>query len=199
MPDTYGQEGDLGELWSDVLKGDENAYALMHRQLHPVLYRYAFAMLGSEDLAQDAVQEAFIRIWFKKEHIGPLRHVRAFFFTALRRGALNQLRGLRSLQILPAAEPDIAFSAEDIVIGREEQDHLRARISDYLNQLPKRQREVIWLRFYEELTYPEIADIMKINYQSVLNLAHKAIAQLRELMGSSPLWWLLLSILGEFL
>lgn len=193
MPDTYDQGNDLTGYWSNVLQGDTRAYARIHGQLHPVLYRYALAMLGSGELAEDAVQEVFIRIWYKKERIGELKSVRAFFFTAIRRQALNQLRGLRNLQILTANEPDIEFSPEDILIEQEDQEEKKARISQYLNQLPRRQREVIYLRFYEELSYTEIADIMQVNYQSVINLAHKAITQLRGWMGNIPLWWLILA------
>lgn len=192
MPDTYDQGSDLTGYWNAVRMGDARAYAQIHGQLHPVLYRYAFVMLGDEDLAQDVVQEVFIRIWYKKENIGALQNVRAFFFTALRRRALNQLRGLRSLQILPPGEPDIEFSPEDVMIGQEEQSALQGRLSQYLNQLPKRQKEVIFLRFYEELPYTDVAAIMKVNYQSVINLAHKAITQLRTMMGQMPLWWLFL-------
>jgi RNA polymerase sigma-70 factor (ECF subfamily) len=199
MPDTYDQAGDLTDYWTAVRAGDSRAYGHIHSQLHPVLYRYAFAMLGSEELAQDVVQELFIKIWFKKEQIGELQNVRAYFFTALRRSALNQLRGLRTLRILPPEEPDIAFSPEDILIGEEEQSALQLRMSRYLNELPKRQKEVIFLRFYEALPYTEVAEIMKVNYQSVVNLAHKAITQLRLLMGQMPLWWLLLYFLSRFL
>ncbi|SIO49552.1 RNA polymerase sigma factor [Chitinophaga niabensis] len=192
MPDAYEQGEDLTGPWQLVLQGDARAYAGIHGRLHPVLYRYALAMLGNEDVAQDAVQEVFIRIWYKKETIGLLQNVRAFFFTALRRQALNQLRGLRSLQILPPSEPDIAFSPEDILIEQEHEAERQSKISQYLNQLPPRQKEVIYLRFYEELPYTEIAEIMKVNYQSVINLAHKALTQLRGMMGHIPLWWLFL-------
>lgn len=192
MPDTYDHQHDLTGLWNAVLQQDSRAYARIHGHLHPVLYRYAFAMLDDEALAEDCIQEVFIRIWFRKENIGILNSVRAFFFTAVRRQALNQLRGLKNLHILPPSEPDIAFSAEDIIIEQEDEAEKKSRISQYLNQLPRRQREVIYLRFYEELSYTEIADIMQVNYQSVINLAHKAITQLRELMGHIPLWWLVL-------
>lgn len=196
MPDTYDQAEDLTGYWAAVRAGDSRAYAHIHGQLHPVLYRYAFAMLGSDELADDVVQELFIRIWYKKDSIGELHNVRAYFLTALRRSALNQLRGLRTLQILPPGEPDIVFSPEDIIISGEVQAALRERLGKYLNELPKRQKEVIYLRFYEELPYADVAGIMKVNYQSVINLAHKAITQLRALMGNVPLWWLLACLSG---
>jgi RNA polymerase sigma factor (sigma-70 family) len=195
MSTTLHQEELLRKYWEQVLEGDTRAYAQLHELLHPVLYRYAGAMLNDEELAADVIQELFIKLWFRKEKIGPLDHVRAFFFTALRRQALNQLRSLRSLQIILPASPDIVFSPEDVLIEEEHTKQRQDKIRQHLASLPKRQREVIYLRYYEELNYQEIAAVMDINYQSVLNLAHKGILQLRSLMGYLSILILLLLVL----
>lgn len=183
MSGTYDPAQNLGSHWEKVLQGDARAYSHLHDALHPVLYRYALAMLADEGLAADVVQELFIRLWFKKESIGPLRNVKAFFMTALRRQTLNQLRSLRLLLVALPAGPDIAFSQEDILIAAEQEASLRQRIAGILNRLPRRQKEVIYLHYYEGLSYDEIAGIMGIHYQSVINHAHKAILQLRKEMG----------------
>lgn len=200
MSDIQSTDQLLGGHWVEVLKGNTLAYSHVHELLHPVLYRYAFAMLSDDALANDVVQELFIKIWFRKERLGELQNVRAFFLTALRRQALNQLRSLRRLQIIAPAEPDIEFSAEDIIIAAEQKQGLKEKLALYLNQLPKRQKEVIYLYYYEELSYDEIAGVMGINYQSVLNLMQKAIKQLRELVARiAPLGpiWLAAKIISE--
>lgn len=194
MPGTYGQDEELNNYWEAVRRDDPGAYAQVHAILYPLLYRYALAILSDEALAEDAVQEVFIRIWSKKASIGTTRNLRAFFFTALRRHCLNQLRSLRMLQVLPSPGPDIEFSPEDILISEESREIRRETITRYLNQLPRRQKEAVYLRYYEALSYEEIAVIMKVNYQSVVNLVFKAIARLREWLGHMPLWWLLLQV-----
>jgi RNA polymerase sigma factor (sigma-70 family) len=188
----------LSSRWGAVLNGDTQAYAHVHELLHPVLYRYAFAMLNDDALANDVVQDLFIKMWFRKDRIGMLKSVKAYFLTALRRQTLNQLRSLRRLQILTPAEPDIEFSAEDIIIEEEHKQDLRNKLARYLNELPKRQKEVVYLYYYEELSYEEISAIMEINYQSVLNLMQKAIKQLRGLVSQIPLLgpvWLISTII----
>jgi RNA polymerase sigma factor (sigma-70 family) len=192
MSEIRSTDENLRIWWEAVLNGDTMAYSHVHELLHPVLYRYAFAMLNDGALASDVLQELFIKIWFRKEKIGALQNVRAFFLTALRRQTLNQLRSLRRLQILPPSEPDIEFSAEDIIVAAEQQQDIREKLARYLNELPKRQKEVIYLYYYEELSYEEIADVMEINYQSVLNVMQKALKQLRELISPfsllGPVW-----------
>ncbi|WP_295127473.1 RNA polymerase sigma factor [uncultured Chitinophaga sp.] len=188
----------LRSWWEAVLNGDTQAYAHVHELLHPVLYRYAFAMLNDDALANDVVQDLFIKIWFRRERIGMLQSVKAYFLISLRRQTLNQLRSLRRLQILAPTEPDIEFSAEDIIIEEEHKQDLRDKLARYLNELPKRQKEVVYLYYYEELSYEEIAAIMEINYQSVLNLMQKAIKQLRGLVSQIPLLgpvWLVSTII----
>jgi RNA polymerase sigma factor (sigma-70 family) len=193
MSDIHDQEALLNSYWKEVQQGDARAYSRLHEQLHPLLYRYAWAMLNDGELAADVIQDLFIKLWFRKERTGAIRNVKAFFLTALRRQTLNQLRSLKRLHITVPQEPDIVFSAEDIIIEEERHAGRREKISGYLNQLPKRQKEVIYLYFYEGLSYDEVAAVMNINYQSAVNLAHKAIKQLRGSIGGMPCWPLFLA------
>jgi RNA polymerase sigma factor (sigma-70 family) len=114
--------------------------------------------------------------------IGPMRRVKPYFFTALRRQVLNHLRNAqaRALKINGLPVPDIDFSPEEIVVRNEEYENLQSRITALLNDLPKRQKEVIYLHYFEEMDYVQIAEVMGINYQSVLNLTQKALHKLRQ-------------------
>jgi RNA polymerase sigma factor (sigma-70 family) len=109
-----------------------------------------------------------------------VQKIKAYFFTALRRQVLNQLRNLhlRELQIGSLPRPDIDFSPEEIVVRNEEYERLQSKIAALLNELPRRQKEVIYLRYFEEMEYTQIAEIMGIHYQSVLNLTQKALQKL---------------------
>jgi len=146
------------------------------------LYDYALKLLQDSELADDAVQELFVKIWVKRGVIGTLRKVKPYFFTALRRQILNQLRNLqlRELRIGALPRPDIDFSPEEIVVRNEEYLSLQTKIAALLNELPKRQKEVIYLHYFEEMDYAQIAEVMGIHYQSVLNLTQKALQKLRQ-------------------
>lgn len=173
--------GQLEDWWVQTLEGDSHAFHAIHRELFNGLYSYALKLLGDGDLANDAVQELFVRIWIRRSTIGSLEKVKPYFFTALRRQSLNQLRNLhlRELKISSLPKPDIGFSPEEIVVRNEEYLTLQNKIAALLNELPKRQKEVIYLHYFEEMDYAQIAEVMGIHYQSVLNLTHKALRQLR--------------------
>ena len=172
----------LEELWIRALKGDANAFRDIHRALFKGLYNYALKLLQDGDLASDAVQDLFVKIWVRRDGIGPVQKIKPYFFTALRRQVLNQLRNLhlRELQITGLPRPDIDFSPEEIVVRNEEYETLQQKIVLLLNELPRRQKEVIYLRYFEEMDNTQIAEVMGIHYQSVLNLTQKALQKLRS-------------------
>jgi len=181
----------LSALWQLARQGDTQAFEQIHRELFPALYYYALKLLEDNELADDAVQDLFIKIWVKRATIGELQKVKAYFFSALRHQVLNQLRNLRlrQLNISRLLQPEIEFSPEEIVVHQEEADSLRARLLALLNGLPPRQREAIYLHYFEGLDYQQVASIMGVNYQSVLNLTQKAMQKLR---GANLLWLLVL-------
>jgi len=187
----------LHDWWLQALEGDTRAFHAIHRELFRGLYDYAMKLLLDSQLADDAVQELFVKIWVKRAVIGPLQKVKPYFFTALRRQILNQLRNLhlRELRIGALPRPDIDFSPEEIVVRNEEYLSLQAKIAVVLNELPKRQKEVIYLHYFEEMDYTQIAEVMGIHYQSVLNLTQKALRKLR----SANLLSLLLSLSALYL
>lgn len=184
MSNGANQMDDLQQCWESVLAGDTNALRIIHEHLYPSLHHYAKSMLKDEELADDAIQDIFIKAWTQRQKIGKLQHVKAFFFTMLRRHNLNQLRSLKTrlvhLGLFTAAQNDIEFSPEEIVVRSEAAFENKSRIGQLLNELPKRQKEVIYLKYFEELDYKDIAMIMKINYQSVVNLAFKALQYLKS-------------------
>src|ERR1700743_1862876 len=138
--------------WLLALEGDTHAFQSIHGELFRGLYDYALKLLQDGDLAGDAVQELFVKIWVKRNTIGPLQKVKPYFFTALRRQILNQLRNLRlrELRVGGLPRPDIDFSPEEIVVRKEDYATLQGKIAALLNELPKRQKEVIYLHYFEE-------------------------------------------------
>ena len=164
------------------LGGDTMAFRDIHRVLFKGLYNYALKLLQDGELAGDAVQDLFVRIWVRRGQIGVIKRVKPYFFTALSRQVLNQLRNLhlRELQISGMPRPDFEFSPEEIVVRNEEYENLQHKIAALLNELPRRQKEVIYLRYFAEMDNTQIAEVMGIHYQSVLNLTQKALQKLRS-------------------
>lgn len=157
----------------DADAGAEAAVTALYQASALSLIRLAYIMLGDLPGAEDVVQEAFCglyRRWDRlKDHSGALYYVRASVLngcrSALRRRAVRR----RVLAHQPAAD-----SAEAVVLsGEEREEVIRA-----LGRLPHRQREVLVLRFYSELSDEEIARVMGIRQSTVRSAAYRALETL---------------------
>jgi RNA polymerase sigma-70 factor (sigma-E family) len=148
----------------------------------PAALRLAFFLTGDRELAQDLVQDAFVRI---AGRFGYLRAPDAFDIY-LRRTVVNLFTShLRRLRLERAeiarerAEPQIQAMAED---PAERDELVRA-----LRHLPERQRAAVVLRFYEDLTEREAAEAMRCSSSAVNSLVSRAMVTLRdEMRGWEP-------------
>jgi len=177
-------------LWEGTLEGSERDYAALHANLYPKLFVFASRILNDDELVDDLLQDLFIKFWETREKIGKIRYVEAYFYRSTRSIALNHIRLVRhreaKLTLIPQSEP--VFSAEDIIVSRESDSLIKQQLVQILNSLPTKQREILIMRFYDDLSYPQIAKILKIRYQSVINHVYRAIQKLRAVSELSTFY-----------
>lgn len=172
-------------LWQQIKNSSESGLRKLVEKYFNSLQNYGYKFVRDEDFVKDCVQEVFIEIWNRRERINTPDSVRAYLLSCVRKRVLRE--GYRQ-RINRDDEPMdlendlsfVEFSPEWSVIEQESLAETTQRISDSLNQLPKRQREVIYLRYYQNLERDEIAEIMGVNPQSVSNLLQAAFKSFRE-------------------
>ncbi len=169
---------------------------LLDRYERPLI-RYASSMLGDLDSARDVVQEAFIKVAQGEMPVtgGQSRngsdpaearesHMEAWLFTVVRNRALDHLR--KHSRIIPMALPDnrpcTALGPAAALEQRENADS----IFDLLDALSPNQREVIRLKFQNDLSYREIADVTKLSVTNIGFLIHTGLKKLRALLREQP-------------
>ncbi|WP_373513101.1 RNA polymerase sigma factor [Persicitalea sp.] len=173
------------QLWQQLKSGSELALGKLLAKYFNLLQNYGFKFVREENFVKDCVQEVFIEIWNRREQISTPESVRAYLLSCVRR---RVLRESDRQHIIKEAWPVdlendsnfVEFSPEWSVIEQESLAETTHRIADVLNRLPKRQREAIYLRFYQNLERDEIAVIMGVNAQSVSNLLQAAFKSFRE-------------------
>lgn len=172
----------LSNWWDESRLGNVESFGCIHHQLYPLLYRYIFKIIKDEDISQDLLQDVFVKLWERKETIGPIRFVKVYFFRTARSLAINHLKCLKNNNVPfeEGMEPDMAFSPEEVLVGNEHNAEVSKILTMALNTLPKRQREMIFLKYFDGWSYDEISAVTGINYQSVVNHVHRGIIQLRS-------------------
>lgn len=174
-----------GLLWQQLQNSSELALGKLINRYFNLLLNYGHKFVRDEAFVKDCVQEVFIEIWNRRDRISTPDSVRAYLLSSVRKRVMRE--GHRQKIIRdnepPALENDgnlADFSPEWTIIEQESLAETTHRIAEALAKLPKRQREVIYLRYYQNLERDEIAGIMNVNPQSVSNLLQAAYASIRE-------------------
>lgn len=171
--------------WQQLQGGGELGLKKLIERYFNTLQNYGYKFIRDEDFVKDCVQEVFIEIWSRRSRLSTPESVRAYLLGSVRKRVLREGFRQRINRDDEAADLEndltfVEFSPEWSVIEQESLAETTQRISDSLNQLPKRQREVIYLRYYQNLDRDEIAEIMGVNPQSVSNLLQAAFKTFRE-------------------
>lgn len=168
-------------LWQRLKSGDQDALAELFRAYYPLLIRYGSKICADKGLLEDAVQDLFAEIWQSKSRT-EIQSVQAYLLKALKYKLykLNRLPHSRSLDQNDASDILFELSHDNFMIEQQEDQQKKQRIIDGLKALTNRQREIIYLKIYQELSYEEISDIMNINYQVARNLMSQAIKALKR-------------------
>ena len=168
-----------------IMKNDEKALALLMRKYYSDLYNYASRFTPDDQLIKDCIQEVFISLWQRRQTVGVILSPKFYFLRAIKNKVLKSLDSVHRKmgQQAPPEDYDFCheFSIEKIIIAREVSDQNAARLKAILALLSKREKEVIYLKYYQYLDNTQIAELMNVNRQSVYNLLHEAIRKLKEL------------------
>lgn len=145
------------------------------------LCRYAYSLSGSVSMAQDAVQETFLRLC-KGDRSRIEGHEAAWLFQVCRSRVFDMKRKDKPVQALtPIQESALSASGHTPAEAAIHNDHVRL-MPKLMSQLPDRQHEAIRLKFQQSMSYREIAKVMKISETNVGFLIHTGIKSLRDQM-----------------
>lgn len=152
------------------------ALAVLHARHYVSLVRLAVALVDSEASAEEVVQDAFVHVLRRWRSIRDLESAHTYLRRSVVNGARDRLRHrrVRRATALPHAVAD--GSAEERALLNDEQRQVLRGLAD----LPARQREVLVLRYFGELTEAATAETLGISIGSVKSTAHKGIAALRR-------------------
>jgi RNA polymerase sigma factor (sigma-70 family) len=179
-------EGDL-ILWRSFTQGDWDAYSRLYDSYFRLLNNYGYKFTRETELIEDAVHDLFVRLWTSRERLSNPPSVKNYLFKSMRNILLRKMKREEKFTDIDGQEYPLSFSISygNETIKRVEDRELQAKIRAFIDTLPPRQQEIIFLRFYEGLSYEEIADIMSISVNSAYKLLYKALDNLQDTFGAS--------------
>ena len=168
-----------------IVGGERDAYALLVNEYKTSIFNLAYRMTGNYEDALDLAQETFIRAYVNLKKFDSEQRFFTWIYTIginLVRNHLKKKRQDRSRETMERTFPKPGIGDSD----RIEQDTIRVQENDRLNiamqKLPSDLREAIVLRFYQDLSFEEIAAISDASISAVKMRVYRAQERLRALM-----------------
>ena len=187
------------QIWTSFRNGSEEAYYYIYNTYFSILYNYGRQFCSNREQVKDCIQDVFVSLWHSKQQLGDTDSIKFYLFKALKRSIAYSVKKSQRQHHLLAQVPsfEVVPSHEDHVIFSQTAAERKEKIKCAVNALSARQREVIFLLFYEEFTYPQIAELLTVEVKTARNLVGKALQSLRQTISFS--FFLGLTILINFL
>ena len=166
--------------------GDERAFEDLVRRYQGVAFRTAYLLTGSSADAEDAAQAAFVKAWRALPRFRAGAPFKPWLLRIVaneahnRRRTAGRVEGLRLRAAAAASSGDAAPSPEEAALGGERRRDLLAAVG----RLDVRDREIVTCRYFLELSEEETATVLAIRRGTVKSRTARALARLREEVGS---------------
>lgn len=177
------------ELAVCYMNGDNRAFDLLLSHNQSKLFSYIFFVVHDEDEANDIFQDTFIKIIVKLKNgrYSPTGSFCAWCIRIAHNIIMDRYRNHRSDHIVePTADNDLSnLRTENVQDESIESRYVNSQILNdvrkMMNNLPAPQREVVFMRFYQELSFKEIADITNVSINTALGRMRYAVMNMRRM------------------
>lgn len=178
MNSSVQQEGET-DWWLRLLGGEQDALAFFYEKYSDWLLKYGLSVSYNRELVQDSVQELFIQIWNRRENLTVPQSVKYYLMASLRRIILKDvLKERLTTDIFP--DDTLSLEHHHLLDFEEIEESNAHKLQAAIRALPPRQQEIVFLRFFEKLSYEEITNLTGLDYQVLRNTIHRAIKTLRQ-------------------
>lgn len=183
-------DNEIAALWKTFKKGDKEAFGCLATIFYKILYNYGTKLCNDTTLVEDCLQDLFLDLWKRREFLAETEHVKYYLLKSIRR-KIHLAKKTSGKLMFPSMALDAEahfigeFSIEFRIIENEIREEQWQKLKRVLDKLTKREREIIYLKFYQGMEYEQIANIMSINYQSARNLVHTAIKDLKDVWNNA--------------
>lgn len=170
------------EIMAKVQKGDLTAFEELYNRFHKPLYQFILRFVKEKPIAEDVLQETFLRIFKERKGYKQKARFSTYLFTIGRNLCLDALKTRKKSPLLSDQEDYIGRATD---LSREpskivEEAEISAIVQREIQALPRDQREVIILSKYSSLSYEEIARIVESTPNAVKQKVYRAMRSLRR-------------------
>jgi len=170
-------------IWQRFLAGEVDAFDRLMTLHFKTLFHYGSKFSKDKEFVKDNIQDLFLILWERRKNLSSEIAVKPYMMASLRRLMHRNAKSRPTVSDLAFEDNgnfEIEFSVEEEYIENESSLRITRELKRLLDELPERQKEVIYLKFFQEMDRSQIAEIMSISPQTVSNLLQIAIKQLKR-------------------
>ena len=175
----------LSELWANVKTGNKKALSDLYELYADALYEFGKSYTVDGYLVEDCIHDLFVELYMGRKNLPVVRNVKNYLFTILKR-KITKSSKISPLVISPEDDhpskiyrnPEV--TAETEIIHNEENEEIGLLISNMIQTLTPKQKTGVFMRFYENRSYEEIALGLDISRETARTLIYKSLKRMRE-------------------
>ena len=166
----------------------ENIASIYNRYVDD-LHTYALYLGFEKGIIMDAIHDVFCKFAASEKLLQDVSNIKFYLFKSLKNRLYDIYKARKEYAELSAidlqdAPFNIQVTIEDRLIDKEEQQQIKDQLSEMLDSLTERQREVVYLRYVQEYDYAQISELLNISIHGCRKLLSKAMQNLREKYGA---------------
>lgn len=188
------------ELWGLIQSADKEAFAYIFTTNSDDIFKYGQKFTTDCELIEDVIQDIFVRLWELKNTLVIHSSIRFYLFSTFRRELVRRLKINQKHQLLEDYHSSVTWedSFQEILIENQITQESSMRISSALDNLSTRQKEAIYLKYMQDMTYEEISSLMGIKVPSLYNLVLKGLKSMKQFLTSSDYTAKIILLFGVF-
>jgi RNA polymerase sigma-70 factor (ECF subfamily) len=178
------------QLWlEEARQGNKEAFGKLIEAYQSPVFNLAYRMLGNADEAEQAAQEAFIRAWTRLDSYDSAHKFSTWLLSITSNYSIDQIRKRRAQLLsidgpLPA-HPALMSGGEASPEVHVVEDERQEAVQQLLNTLPDDYRQAVVLRYWYDMSYDEIAEVMDTSVSAIKSRLFRARRQMAEVSMES--------------
>lgn len=169
---------------TEIARGRESALEHFYRHYYAQVHQFALRLVNNNADAAEIANETMLEVWRAAARFAGESRVRTWLFGIVNHRAIDLLRRRRPLHngyLDDIADDSPACSVADVIGGAQDAGRVRHCVS----QLPERQRAVVHLAFFEELSYPEVAEVLNLPVGTIKTRVMHAKQRLQQCLAGA--------------
>lgn len=179
-------DSEFKEIVHAAQKGSQDALSTLYSLSYDKIFRFIFYRVNHKELAEDITEEVFIKAFRNLKTITKRESFDAWLYQIARNSVIDYYRSKK--QTVGLEEIETTFAYEDAVIDTVALEASSKVLLQALTQLPKEQQIVLKLKFFEELSNQEIAELLHKKEGAIRVIQFRALAKLKQLLKNTQLF-----------